>query len=245
MAGPVPEPGPPPAATGRQLESLPAGATAAIPGLATLLDQFAPLTEVPLCPGLRAFTARSLVEIWDAAEARAGGTLAAPFWAFPWPAGVALARAVLDRPGRVRGKRVLDVGCGGGVASIACAMAGARVLANDTDPIALAVVRLAAERQGVALETLCADVTREPERTLGFDVILCGDLGYDRGAAARERAVLTRAARNGATVLLADAERAFFDATGLELLAEHLLPVVRDLEGVDVRRARVYRLPAQ
>ena len=211
-------------------------------GLDRLLDAHAPLVPVPLCPEFRVFTARSLVEVWQAAEAHAGRTLAAPFWAFPWPAGIALARVVLDHPQLVCGRTVIDIGCGGGVASLACAMAGAHVVANDTDPVALEVARLAAGRQGLTIRTLLADFTRESALLDGYDVVLGGDLAYERSAAAGERAAFDRAARNGATVLLADAERAWFDARGLEEIAAYDLEVVRDLEGVDRRRARVYRL---
>ena len=215
-----------------------------IRGLDRLLDAHAPLVPVPLCPGLRVFTARSLVEVWQAAEAHAGRTLAAPFWAFPWPAGIALARVVLDHPQLVSGRTVIDIGCGGGVASLACAIAGARVVANDTDPVALEVAGLAAVRQGLTLRTLLGDVTRESALLDAYDVVLCGDLAYERSAAPVERAALERAARNGATVLLADAERTWFDARGLEEIAAYELEVVRDLEGVERRTARVYRLRA-
>jgi predicted nicotinamide N-methyase len=75
-----------------------------------------------------------------------------------------------------------------------------------------------------------------------FDVILCADLAYDRSSAARERQVMEAAARRGATVLLANAERTYFDEHGLELILETRVPVVRDLEGVDMRLARVYRI---
>jgi predicted nicotinamide N-methyase len=219
------------------------GRPAAIPDFETLLDRYAPLSPAPLCPDIRAFTARSLVEIWEAVERHAGCTQQAPFWAFPWPAGAALARTVLDHPALVRGKRVVDVGCGGGIASLACAKAGARVVANDTDPMALEVTRLAAARQGLEVETLWADLTREEALTEPVDVWLCGDLAYDRSAAPLERSLLRKAAERGATVLVADAERTYFDASGLELLGEYTLPVMADLEGVAERTARVYRVP--
>jgi predicted nicotinamide N-methyase len=218
----------------------PPGAT----DLETLLEAFAPLSPVPLCPEIRAFTARSLVEIWEAAERHTGCTLPAPFWAFPWPAGAALARTVLDEPGLVGGKRVVDVGCGGGVASLACARAGGRVVANDTDPLALEVTRLAATAQGLRVDTLWADLTREDLPGDPAEVWLCGDLAYDRSTAPLERSLLRAAAGRGATVLVADAERAYFDASGLELIAEHTIPVVTDLEGVERRTARVYRMTA-
>ena len=128
--------------------------------LEALLDAHAPLTPVPLCPDISVFTACGLVEIWEAAEAAAGAPLPSPFWAWPWPAGIALARLILDQPERVCGRTVLDFGAGGGVASLACARAGAaRVIANDVDPWAIAVTRIAAKRLQLNIETLLADLT--------------------------------------------------------------------------------------
>lgn len=209
--------------------------------MAALLDRYAPLGPAPLCPELGVFHARELVEVWEAAERLVDGPLSPPFWAYPWPGGVGLARVVLDHGDWVRGLRVLDLGTGGGVSALAAARAGAReVVANDQDPWALATAGLAAERQGLRLTPLLADLTAEPASVDGFDVVLCGDLAYEKRVAPRIRALLDRARDRGARVLVADAGRAYFDPTGLTLLAEYTLPVPRDLEGVDERTARVY-----
>src|SRR5690606_6314909 len=172
--------------------------------------------------------------------------LPAPFWAYPWPGGAALARVELDAPERVRGLRVLDLGTGGGLAALAAARAGAaEVVANDIDPWALATARLAAARQRLALTTLQADLTAQDAtgRELeAYDVVLCADLYYERRTAPRLRALLERARRAGAEVLVADAGRTYFDPAGLVLLAEYDVAVPADLEGVDRRVARVYRL---
>lgn len=264
--------------------------------LAALLDEHAPLGPVPLVPEVQVFQGRVLLELWGAAERLAGRTLPPPFWGYPWPGGISLARTVLDRPELVAGARVLDLGTGGGVSALAAVVAGAReVVANDQDPWAIATALLAAERQGLALTPLLADLagggvelagagapTREavevkptgirsggggpaevvagaatgsptasPELAadqgrlaeLGpVDVILCGDLSYERRVAPRIRALLERARVGGAVVLAADAGRAYFDATGFTLLAEYLVPVPRDLEGATERTARVYLL---
>jgi predicted nicotinamide N-methyase len=211
--------------------------------LEALLDAYAPLSPVPLCPEILAFSAQSLVVIWQAAERVAGEILPSPFWAFPWPAGIAIARTLLDDPALVRGRTVIDVGAGGGVSCLAAARAGAaRVLASDIDPWALAVTRLAAQRQGLEVETLQSDITADAGVLDGFDVVLCGDLGYDRSAATRERAAIERAVEHGATALIGDAGRTYFDSGGLELVASHTLDVVADLEGTERKVARVYRL---
>ncbi len=211
--------------------------------LESLLDQYAPLAPVPLCPEIQAFQGSSLVEVWEAAEQLAGENLAAPFWAYPWAAGAALARVVLDRAQDFSGRKVLDIGCGGGVAALAAARAEAlRVVANDVDPWALAVARIAARRQHLELEYLQEDLTEHPRHATGYDVVLCSDLAYERRTAPKQRTLLERARIDGARVFVADAGRTYFEDRGLELIAEYNLVVPQDLEGVKERTARVYEL---
>ena len=211
--------------------------------LERLLDQYAPLAPVPLCPEIKAFQGSSLVHVWEAAEGIAGQNLPAPFWAYPWAAGVALARVVLDHADDFVGQRVLDIGSGGGVAAIAAAHADAlRVVANDVDPWALAVTRIAAHRQRLYLELLQEDLTEHPRQVTGYDIVLCSDLAYERRTAPKQRALLERARTDGARVLVADAGRTYFEERGLVQLAEYRLEVPQDLEGVTSRVARVYEL---
>lgn len=206
-----------------------------------LLAEHAPLAPAPLCREIMAHQAHSLVAVWEAAERLAGCTLPAPFWAYAWPGGSALARVLLDSPAHVQGRRVLDFGGGGGVASLAAAYAGAlTVTINDIDPWALLVASIAADAQALPLATLHADLSDDQAAVAGFDVVLCSDLAYERRHAPRQRRALERARRNGATVLIADAGRAYFDAAGLRLLAEYRLDVPEDLEGTATRVARVY-----
>lgn len=208
-----------------------------------LLARYAPLRPVPLCPELLAHHAHSLIDVWEAAERLAGRMLPAPFWAYPWAGGSALARVLLDRPELARGKRVLDFGAGGGVVAIAAARAGAaHVVANDIDAAALLVCRIAASTQGAHIETLHADVCADPSRVEAFDLVLCSDLYYERLETPRQKRVLARARRAGAEVIVADAGRAYFDAHGMELLGEFIVPVPPDLEGEEHRHARVFRL---
>lgn len=233
--------------TQRQTSPSNSGPWAGVPpraALAALLDEYAPLRPAPLCPELFAFQADGLVAVWEAAERLAGHAMPAPFWAYAWAGGSALARVLLDAPELVRGKRVLDLGTGGGVTAIAAARAGAEeVLANDVDPWATAIAELAAERQGLRVTPLLGDLTADPGHDVECDVVLCGDLAYERSATPRLRAWLDRARARGAMVLAADAGRAYFDPSGLELVAAFTIRVPRDLEGIEERTARVYRWP--
>jgi predicted nicotinamide N-methyase len=207
-----------------------------------MLDRCAPFRSPELVPEISVFYAKSLVEVWEQAEKLVGEVLPSPFWAYPWAAGVGMARVILDHPAWVRGKRVLDFGCGGGIAAIAAARAqAAEVIANDVDPWALAVTRIAAQRQGLTLLTLCADLTGTP-RTPAVDVIMCSDLAYEKEPAPRQRALLERVRECGARVLLADAGRTYFQTEALKPIAQFEIEVPKDLEGVDRRIARVFEM---
>lgn len=200
------------------------------------------MAPAPLCPEILAHQAHALVDVWEAAERLAGHPLPAPFWAYAWPGGCALARVLLDRPALVQGQRVLDFGAGGGVAALAAARAGAVVTANDIDPWALLVLAIAARAQHLTVGTFADDLCETPALVDDFDVVLCSDLAYERREAPRQRAVLERAAANRATVLVADAGRTYFDDTGMSRIARYELAVPLDLEGVPRREAHVYRL---
>ena len=208
--------------------------------LTRLLDRHAPFRSIPLLPEISVFYGRSLVETWEAAERLAGRILPAPFWAYPWAGGVALARVILDHPEWFRDKRVLDFGCGGGVAGIAAARAGAsHVIANDVDAWALSVARIAAERQGLFVTPLLEDLTTTTDLPVA-DILLCSDLAYEKQPAPKQRAVLENARAAGSRVLVADAGRTYFDDRNLTLLGQYEIEVPRDLEGVDKRIARVF-----
>jgi predicted nicotinamide N-methyase len=211
--------------------------------LEALLDEYAPFGPAPLCPEISVFQGRSLIAVWEAAEKIAGEPLPAPFWAYPWAGGSALARVVLDHPEFVRERAVLELGAGGGVVSLAAARAGAAsVVANDIDPWALATIRIAATRQHLDVMTLLSDLTQDPAALDACDVLLCSDMAYERRMAPKYRTLLQRAKNRGACVLVADAGRTYFDTHGLTLLRECGLDVPADLEGVTHRVARVYEL---
>src|ERR687897_2807849 len=87
-----------------------------------------------------------------------------PYWAELWPSALALARAVARRP--LTGRRTIELGCGLGLAAIAAAVAGARVLATDWSPDAVAITARNAERNGAELATALFRWDADP-RALG------------------------------------------------------------------------------
>jgi predicted nicotinamide N-methyase len=118
----------------------------------------------------------------------------APYWAVLWRSGVALARE-LDGPA-LRGRRVVELGCGLAVPSIAAARAGATVLATDASGEALALAARNAHVNGVRIETATADWAEPGElaRRAPFDLVLAADVLYERASVALLLSLLPRLA---------------------------------------------------
>jgi predicted nicotinamide N-methyase len=193
-----------------------------------------------LVPEFQLHLADKLVPLWQATEWQTAGPQAPPFWAFAWPGSQALARYILDTPSTVRARRVLDFGSGSGLAAIAAARAGAtEVLACDIDPRAAVVQMLNARLNSVTFQTLTSD----PVGThLTADVILVGDVCYERDSSERIIPWLRDLAASGVDVLLADPGRSYAPSDGLDLLAVYDVATLRELESVDLKRTRLWRL---
>lgn len=123
-----------------------------------------------------------------------------------WPAGALLAHA-MDRFD-IEGKRILELGCGIGLASLVLQRRGANVVASDVHP--LAEVFLA---YNAALNSLPAVSYRhvrwdEALPALGkFDAIVASDVLYERGQAELIAGMVERHAQPVAEVLVTDPGR--------------------------------------
>lgn len=201
------------------------------------------ISRAPLVPEVALHLASEITPIWQATEAwLAEQNIEPPFWAFAWPGGQALARAVLDDPKLVAGKRVLDFAAGCGIAAIAAAQAGAvMVEAAEIDPLALAAVRLNAALNGVAVATPPGDVVGAPCR---WDVIFAGDVCYEAPMTAHILPWLRGLVAAGAEVLIADPGRAYLPKAGLAPIARYSVPTTRELEDRDSREVTIHRLAA-
>jgi predicted nicotinamide N-methyase len=179
------------------------------------------VVPVPLAPEISLHQATEMTELWRATAADLSGWDDSPFWAFPWAGGQALARHVLDHPRLVAGRRVVDFGAGSGLVGIAAAIAGAeRVTAFDVDPFCEGAVRLNAGRNGVEV----AFESRDPiGQSLDADVVLAGDVFYERELSARFLAWGRELAGRGVRVLAGDPGRLYSPQVG-----------VRDVGGYDV-----------
>lgn len=193
-------------------------------------------------PELRLHLAEDITSAWEDVERELdAGELPPPFWAFAWVGGQALARHVLDQPAEVAGLRVLDLCTGSGLVALAARRAGARtVLAVDVDPVAGAAVAANAAANDLAVDFRCADLPRGPVPDV--DVVLAGDVCYDREMTDHVLPWLRAAAAAGVRVLLGDPGRHYLPGTGLTLVGEREVPTTRDLEGVEVKLGRVYEV---
>jgi predicted nicotinamide N-methyase len=199
------------------------------------------ITAPSILPELKLHLATEITPIWQASETTlAAANVPPPFWAFAWAGGQALARHVLDRPSCVRGRRVLDFGAGSGLLAMAAAKCGAdRVRAAEIDPIACAAIGLNAALNGVEIEIMEDDVI---DREIGLDLVLVGDMCYERPLAERLVRWLRSAAARGVTVLLGDPGRSYRPTEGLVEVARYLVPTSLELEDRAEREGIVWRL---
>ncbi len=198
------------------------------------------LGRAPAVPELELHLADDMELAWAGLQAELDdATLPPPFWAFAWLGGQALARYVLDTPEAVAGRAVLDLGSGSGLVALAARLAGARsVLASDVDPFSRTAVGVNAGLNGVGGISVTGDVLgRDPA---GTDVVLAGDVCYDREMTERVLPFLDRARARGCEVYVGDPGRPYLPHERLEGMAVYEIP---ETEGPGLRRTTVWRLP--
>ncbi|WP_269585250.1 class I SAM-dependent methyltransferase [Roseibium sp. Sym1] len=197
---------------------------------------------VPHAEEILLHVADEAMELWQKTEEDLGKLgLAPPFWAFAWAGGQGLARYLLDNPGQVAGKRIVDFACGSGLVGIAAMMAGASSChAVDIDPFALTATRLNAALNKVSISVETADITeaRLPEA----DLVICGDVFYDSQMAGKVLRFLDRLQEAGIEVLVGDPGRSYLPRERLSELADYRVPVIGALEDNEIKHTRVFRL---
>src|SRR5271165_380878 len=198
------------------------------------------LMTPPLVPEVRLRLADEAVPIWTKTEEELGAMgLPPPFWAFAWAGGQALARYVLDNPSLARGERTLDFASGSGLVAIAAALAGAaETQACDIDAFAVAAIEINAAENCVAIAARHEDLVGRDE---GWDVVLAGDVAYEKDMARAVTDWLASLARRGATVLVGDPRRTYLALDRLESVVEYRVPVTRELEDSEIKRTGVFR----
>lgn len=200
------------------------------------------LIAPPLVPEIRLHLAEESLPIWRKTEEELGEiNVPPPFWAFAWAGGQALARYLIDNASVCKGRTVLDLGSGSGLTAIAAMQAGAvSALASDIDALSLAAIALNAKANGVHVATTQENQLAKPPRDA--DIILVGDLFYERPLAEAVLAYIEAAAGGGALILIGDPQRSYFPKGRFEMAAEYRVPVTRELEDAEIKHTAVWRL---
>ena len=207
---------------------------------ARLVRSATQLAPVPFVPEINLYQAEDIYAIWELTERALGQTgLPPPFWSVAWPGGQALARYVLDHPRVVDGRTVLDLGSGSGLVAIAAARAGAAVvIAAEPDQLAAAAIAGNAAANDVPVPVCVGDA-----RSAGVlaDVVVAGDVWYERELADHVGAYLDEAAAAGADVLIGDIGRRHFPRGRYQCLASYEIPASQALEGKTLLSASVWQ----
>jgi predicted nicotinamide N-methyase len=195
----------------------------------------------PLVPEITLRLAEESLPIWQKTEEELGElNVPPPYWAFAWAGGQASARYLLDHGDLCSGRRVIDLGSGSGISAIAAAKAGAsNVLAADIDRLALAACALNAALNAVTVETTGADLLAAPPPP--GDVLIVGDLFYERSLAERVLRFIDSAKQQGYAVYIGDPRRSYFPDGRFSALASYEVPVTRELEDQEIKRTTLWQ----
>jgi predicted nicotinamide N-methyase len=201
------------------------------------------LAPVPFVPEISLQQTADLYVLWAQTEQESGETgLPPPFWGVPWPGGQVLARHLLDHPDLVAGRHVLDFGSGSGLVAIAAAKAGATaVIAAETDRFAAAAIVVNAAANGVTV-SVCPDARAVEGLAAAPDVVVAGDVWYEKELADQVMAIAERAAGGGADILAGDIGRTYFPRGRFRQIASYQVPANRALESAEVLHGAVWRV---
>jgi predicted nicotinamide N-methyase len=123
-----------------------------------------------------------------------------------WPSGILLAQAMSRFD--IAGKRILELGCGIGLASLVLQRRGADVVATDIHPLAEVFLAYNAALNDLPALHYCQARWDIPLPSLGqFDLIIASDVLYEIPHAAQIDGMVARHARANAEVLVTDPGR--------------------------------------
>lgn len=197
------------------------------------------LQASPHVPEIKLYLADEAHDLWHKTEEELATIgLPPPFWAFAWAGGQGVARYILDHPQAVAGKTVLDFASGSGLVAIAAMKAGAAsVIASDIDPFALPAIEINADANNVTITPTLTDLINQDH---GWDVLLAGDVFYEKPLADRLIPWFSKLAERGARIIVGDPGRAYLPKDRLEQFAVYSVPVTRALEDAEIKRTTVW-----
>lgn len=197
------------------------------------------LQYLDFVPELQLYLADEAHDLWHKTEAELSTIgLSPPFWAFAWAGGQGVARYILDHPEKVKGKTVLDFASGSGLVALAAMKAGAQsVIASDIDTFAIPAIALNAVANQLDIPATSDNLIGQDH---GWDVVLAGDVFYDKPFADQLMPWFLQLAKRGALVLMGDPGRAYLPKSDLIEQAFYQVPVTRALEDENVKSTRVW-----
>jgi predicted nicotinamide N-methyase len=200
------------------------------------------LRAVPGLEEIRLHLADEVLPLWRAVQLETRDPDAAlPYWAFAWGGGLAIGRYLREHPEAVAGRAVFDLASGSGLCAIAAMYAGATVVTGaDIDAYAAAAIALNARANGGRVTVVRRDVLDQPAPEV--DVILAGDCWYEARLAQRVLPWLQRARARGIDVLVGDPGRQYLPTDELVELASYDVRTTTELEDLEHKQGRVYRL---
>ena len=130
------------------------------------------------------------------------------FWWGITSSAIALARHI-EASGLLRGQRVVELGCGLGLAGITAGLRGADVLFTDYMPEALEFARKNARLNGLADQTIKSALLdwEDPGKVGPFNVVLGSEILYDYFFHGSLIKLLQTILEPGGTIILADRKR--------------------------------------
>lgn len=196
------------------------------------------LEPVPTLPDIRLYTAHPGSRLSQFAGN--DDDPPAPYWAYQWAGGLALAHHFRAHPDLVEGKEILDLGAGSGLVGIVAARLGARAIAAEIDPNGQAAIAINAAANTVTLPLIDVDLTGTPPRNI--DLIAAGDVFYNSRIARLMLPYLIRCADSGIAVLIGDPDRRDLPHQSLIRLASYQVGDVGDTRSSTDRTGSVYAL---
>jgi predicted nicotinamide N-methyase len=164
-----------------------------------------------------------------------------PYFGILWPASVGLAQFLAQNPELVKNKKVLEIGCGPGLPSLAASYFGGDVLATDFHPDAQSYFLRNCRHSSIICEY--KRFNWREESLVQYDVLLGSDILYESKHPQELIQTLLKLVKKGGTVILSDPSRSYlsnFRKSMRDLKLEESLSIMKvDDENINILVYRV------
>ena len=130
-----------------------------------------------------------------------------PYWAELWPSALGLAEHLVKNKDLLKGKTVLEIGCGLGLPALVAASLGAEVTATDYLQDAVDFAQRNAMQNNIGNINFLTLDWRIPEGIAPFDILLASDVAYERKQFEPLLKAFKHLVKPGGTILLSEPNR--------------------------------------